>query len=102
MNKKVFVLLAAILLILIVITGYFWFGNVYRLNNKIVTGKVEKLNANYWGLETTFPRHKLSIKDFPAEFQKENSIVSCKISISDVIGTNDWDVYAEASDCVKK
>lgn len=97
--KKLALIILIILGLTILSGGYLWFGNVYRLNNKFITGSVKKIDSDSWGITTTFPRHKLSVRDLPTEFQKEGSKVKCKVVISDVIGMNDWDVYAEISDC---
>lgn len=98
-RNKVIIVTSSMLALILLALAYLWFANIYRLNNKTISGQVKKRDNGYWGLETTFSRHKLSIKNLPTEFRKENIKINCKISIADVIGTNDWDVYVEVSDC---
>ena len=102
MKNKLLVALVIIVGLILFSAGYLWFSNIYRLNNKIVNGTIIKLNNESWGIETNFPSHKISVKDLPAQFQKENIKVSCRITILDIIGSDDWNVYAEVSECITK
>ncbi|MEI6498999.1 MAG: hypothetical protein WCO23_03480 [bacterium] len=98
-NMKIFIPIGIFAFVLIFGVGFIFFNNVYRLNNKFITGNVAKISSDSWGIETGFPKHKLSVTNLPIEFQKENTLIGCKISITDVIGSNDWDVYTDVSDC---
>lgn len=92
---KIFLILALILL-----GGYFYFGYFLDINKTGLSGIVSK-SGEYWRIESDawYRPVRAIVNNLPKEYQKEGLFVSCDVVVVDVIGTGEWDTYAEVSNC---
>ena len=96
MRGKILILGAIVVLAL----GYLYVGYFSDIHKTGLSGIVSK-RGEYWGIksDTWYKNAQATVKNLPAEFQREGARVSCDATVVDVIGAGEWDVYTEVSNC---
>ena len=86
-------------MIVLIIFGIFYFG-MFDFNKTGIEGTVIKRPYD-WGIKSSlwYNPGNLMVKNLPREFQQEGIKLKCDVVIVDVIGPDEWDIYAEVNNC---